>query len=101
MLSDAIVGTIRTAVPTLVGTFVAWLFGLGVQVDSDGEKALSAALVALLVAAYYALATLLERKVNPAFGWLLGIAKAPAYSRQSPPAPAPRVGAGPDYGADL
>ena len=30
-------------------------------------------LVTLSITLYYALVTVLERKVNPAFGWLLGV----------------------------
>jgi hypothetical protein len=91
MFADAVPAVIRTVVPAAVGAFISWLFGIGIQVDSEGENAINKALTVLLIAAYYALATLLERRVSPSFGWLLGMAKTPAYSHHSPPAAAPVV----------
>lgn len=83
MLSDAMIGLIRTFVPTVIGTAIAWLTTQGVFLDTAVQEQLSAAFVGLCVALYYGVVTLLERKVNPAFGWLLGYAKAPVY----PPKP--------------
>ena len=95
-MHDAVIALIRTFVPTLVGLIVAFLVAQGVTLDPELESALTAGLLALAVAGYYALVTLLERKVHPAFGWLLGVAKAPGYSNQAPPAPPPVVLDGPN-----
>lgn len=79
MFHDMLIAVIRTFVPSVVGTAIAWGIDHGVTVPDDVQVQLSAALVALCITLYYALVTLLERKVNPAFGWLLGVPKAPSY----------------------
>lgn len=81
MLRDAIIAVIRTFVPTAVGTALAWLGARGVVVDAETSALLIAALVAVCTTLYYVLVTWLEREVNPAFGWLLGFAKAPTYEQ--------------------
>lgn len=78
MLAQSLIAIIRTVVPTVVGTLIAWLAAKGLDLGAQ-QEALSTALVAACTALYYALVTLLERKVHPAFGWLLGAAKAPTY----------------------
>lgn len=83
MLSQPLIGLIRTAVPSLVGFALSWLAIRGFDLNPDTQEALVTSLTTLMIAAYYALVTLLERKVNPAFGWLLGVAKAPTYDATS------------------
>ena len=68
MLSDPIVRTIRTYVPMLLGYLVAQVPLLSGVIDTE-------ALTMAVVAGYYGLAALLENKVHPAFGWLLGLPK--------------------------
>jgi len=68
MLSDSIVRLIRTYVPLVVGYLVAQVPGLSGVIDTE-------ALTLAVIAGYYGLAALLENKVHPAFGWLLGIPK--------------------------
>jgi len=80
MLHDTLIAIIRTFVPSAVGIGIAWLIDQGLTVPDDVQTQLSAALVALCITLYYSLVTLLERKVNPAFGWLLGVPKAPSYT---------------------
>lgn len=79
MFAQSIIALIRTVVPTLVGTLFALLAARGLKLDGDAQAAFGAALIAACTALYYAAVSLLERKVNPAFGWLLGAAKAPTY----------------------
>jgi hypothetical protein len=79
MLAQSITALIRTAVPGVVGLFLGWLAARGFNLDPDTQAGLIAAVTAVAIAAYYALVSLLERKVNPAFGWLLGSAKVPTY----------------------
>lgn len=79
MLRDAIIALIRTFVPTAVGAALAWLAARGVVVDADTSGLLVAGLVAVCTTLYYSLVTYLEREVSPAFGWMLGVAKAPSY----------------------
>lgn len=83
MLAQSIIALIRTAVPSFIGLVVSWLAIRGFDLDLETQAALITALNTLLITAYYALVTFLERKVNPAFGWLLGMAKAPTYDATS------------------
>ncbi len=80
MLHDTLIAVIRTAVPSAVGVLIAWLLQRGVVIPDDVAMQLSGALVAVCITLYYALVTLLERKVHPAFGWLLGVPTAPTYA---------------------
>ncbi len=79
MLSDGIIALIRTAVPAIVGTVIAFFIDKGIDINPESQAALAAALIPICISLYYALATYLEREVNPAFGWLLGNPKAPSY----------------------
>ena len=79
MLAQSIIALIRTAVPGAVGVLLGWLAARGFNLDPDTQQGLIAALTGVAIALYYSLVTLLERKVNPAFGWLLGAAKTPTY----------------------
>lgn len=88
MFRDNIIAAIRTAVAALVGIVITWLFNVGVEVPADFEASLSAVLVAVITLGYNLVVGLLERRVNPYFGVLLGIPKAPAYGTvgtQTPP----------------
>lgn len=80
MLHDPIIALIRTFVPSLIGAAMAWATAKGFGIDETTSASLSAALVAICTALYYAAVTWLERKVDPAFGWLLGVPKAPSYN---------------------
>ncbi|MGI5136349.1 MULTISPECIES: hypothetical protein [unclassified Streptomyces] len=77
---DVLCGLWRTAVPLIVGWVVALLAHVYVHVD---EAALSQALVAFFSLAYYSLFRVLEAKVNPTFGWFLGLARPPMYDTKS------------------
>lgn len=79
MLHDSLIALIRTFVPAAIGSAIAWGASQGVVIPDDTQTQLTAALVTVCITLYYALVTLLERKVNPAFGWLLGMPKTPTY----------------------
>ncbi len=79
MLHDPLIALIRTLVPSAVGAALAWAAARGIGIDDQTSASLTAALVAICTALYYAAVTALERKVDPAFGWLLGVPKAPSY----------------------
>lgn len=85
MLSDSLIALIRTGVPAVVGTVIAFLIDRGVNISDDQVTALSAALIPVCISLYYALVTYLERNVNPNFGWLLGNPKAPTYDSGTTP----------------
>lgn len=83
MLSNFVIGAVRTYVPIAVGFLLTWLAtSLHVVVDPSSQAGLIGLCVALLSSGYYALARLLE-KWQPALGVLLGVPSAPAYQ---PPA---------------
>lgn len=73
---DTLAGLWRTIVPVIVGTVAAWLAHAGIGVDS---AAATVWLGAAFSSAYYALFHLLETHVSPKWGWLLGLARPPAY----------------------
>jgi len=83
-MGDAIVALIRTVVPAIVGSAIAWLIAQGVDLDADDVETIGVAVVTICIGLYYFLVTLLERKVNPAFGWLLGYATPPTYPSPRP-----------------
>lgn len=70
---------VRTFVATGVGTALAY-FGRKTGVVLDGETSAGAiqAGTAMTIGIYYLLVRSLEIKI-PGFGWLLGLAKLPAY----------------------
>jgi hypothetical protein len=76
-LGDVLVSLVRTIVPAIVGTLLAWLASRGLDLTAY-SNAVNAALVPLFIALYYALARLLERKW-PVFGLLLGARRQPSY----------------------
>ena len=79
-INNIVVSLIRTICPMLVGQIMTWLAAIGV-LDATGE--ISAQLIAsftlLFTTLYYALVRVLETKLSPKWGWLLGAAKAPEY----------------------
>ena len=78
-MNDWITSLIRTWVPTAVGIVVAFLVAQGVDLDQAAELQLSGGLVAVVTGVYYAVVRAAENKW-PAFGYLLGVAKAPTYN---------------------
>jgi len=81
VISNFGISLIRTWVPIAVGFVLSWLaVNAGVVVDDDSKAQLVAGLTAVLIALYYGLVHLLEQKF-PKFGWLLGQATRPQYSK--------------------
>lgn len=87
-MADLMPSLIRTLVPIVVGPLVA---RFGLDVNDPDNLALVSAVISYL---FYVLVRLVETRY-PAFGYLLGIAKQPAYS----PEPSPSPGAGEDVEA--
>lgn len=69
---------VRTLVPIIVGSVTAWLVGIGFPAGEEFEGLLTAVLTLAFGGLYYTVVRLLETYVTPKFGWLLGLAKAPA-----------------------
>jgi hypothetical protein len=82
MINDFATSLIRTYVPLAVGVALTWLAThFGVVLSDTDSQAAAAGAVAVLTAAYYLVARLLEKKW-PAAGVLLGRSKAPAYEQK-------------------
>lgn len=77
-MTDIGASLIRTVVPLIVGAIVAFLTSH--NIDTSGNEEFISQLVGALVAfLYYAAARVLETRVKPKFGWLLGKPAAPTY----------------------
>lgn len=81
-INAQIISIIRTFVPVLVGQIITWLATQGI-LDSTGEISglLITVFTLVFTTAYYALARYLETFVSAKFGWLLGYAKRPVYTK--------------------
>ena len=77
-MSNLVTAIIRTIIPVIVGYLATWLIGLGVNLDQAVWDGFSNQLVLILSGVYYAAVASLEAKW-PWFGWLLGLARRPAY----------------------
>jgi uncharacterized membrane protein (DUF441 family) len=77
---DLFTSWIRTAVPIVIGSVLAWLASQGVTVDDSLKTALDLVLGGSLSIVYYIVVRFLEVKW-PAVGWLLGTPKQPNYTK--------------------
>lgn len=77
------VGTsvIRTLVPVVVGSILAGLASIGLDLP---EGLVTEVVATVIITLYYAAVRLLETHVSPAWGWLLGVAKVPQYDALGP-----------------
>lgn len=75
-LSDYGRSIIRTVVPLIVGTVVAWLASRGINID---QATLLPLVDTLVAGAYYAVIRAAEKKW-PSMGWMLGAPGAPSYA---------------------
>ena len=78
-MSDFVTSLIRTWVPAGVAAGVTYVVTLGVEFDPAAETQIAAAAVLVVTAVYYGVVRALENRW-PAFGYLLGVAKAPTYN---------------------
>lgn len=67
---------VRTFVPVIVGALITVLTKIGADVSSEALELLVGSIV---TTAYYTVARVLETKVTPRFGWLLGAPRTPSY----------------------
>lgn len=78
-MTNFLVSLIRTWVPIGVGSLISFLVvNYGLVVDENLTAQLAAGLTGLIIAGYYLLARLLERKF-PQLGVLLGSTQKPVY----------------------
>jgi hypothetical protein len=77
------VGTsiVRTLVPVVVGSVLAALASVGLDLP---EGLVTEVVAAVIITLYYAAVRVLEEHVSPAWGWLLGVAKVPKYDELGP-----------------
>jgi hypothetical protein len=80
-LGDNVISLIRTYVPMAVGFALSLFVSHGLNVDPSLKITLTALITSGLSAAWYTLVRLLE-SMWPGFGWLLGVAKTPAYGTE-------------------
>lgn len=78
-MNDIITSLVRTYVPVIVGSVIAWLAARGINVDEGTSAAAVTALTGVIILAYYTVVRLLERKF-PKIGVLLGSTKKPEYT---------------------
>jgi hypothetical protein len=71
--SDLETSLVRTLIPVIVGAVAGWLAHHGIHEPL-------VLITSVITYAYYLIARILEHYLSPKFGWLLGAAKAPAYS---------------------
>jgi hypothetical protein len=75
------VSLIRTWVPIAVGAVLAWVARkYDVVIDEDTAATTVVQATGIVIGIYYAIVRLLEEKVAPGYGWLLGAAKKPVYT---------------------
>ena len=78
-MTNFLISLIRTYVPIAVGSVISFLVvQYGFVIDESITGQLVAGLTGLLIAGYYLLARLLERKF-PQLGFLLGTSAVPVY----------------------
>lgn len=81
MFHDSMIAAIRTGVAALVGSLVAYLISQGLDLDESFAVNLTTAMTILAIAGYNYFVIILEKKVNPKFGYLLGVPKTPSYNK--------------------
>lgn len=78
-MTNYVSSVIRTWVPIIIGTAVAWLSAhAGFVLDESSQAGLIAATTGSAIGIYYAVVRWAEQKF-PQIGWLLGLAKPPTY----------------------
>lgn len=75
---------LRTITPVVVGILLTAALKAGISIP-DGLA--TDTVTAVLTGAYYTLIRVLEVRFHAAWGWALGLAKAPAYSTLPAPSP--------------
>lgn len=78
-MNDLIVSFIRTYVPIAVGTFISWLATKGLDIDAQTGAGLITFLTGIIIAAYYGIVRVLEKRF-PQVGILLGSVRKPEYT---------------------
>lgn len=79
-MSDIVIARIRTIVPGIIAAALTWLAStLDIVISSDTVTAVIGLVMTVILAVWYIVVSWLEKKVGPAWGWLLGYPKRPTY----------------------
>lgn len=81
-MKDLFDSLVRTYVPWIVGVILGWLVSLGIPLDPEVEAQLTIVIMGATTFVWYALVRIFEVYVSPKFGWLLGLGKAPEYTKK-------------------
>lgn len=81
-VTGVLTSIVRTAVPYIVGLLVTLAAKAGLDLDDGTLQSIGALLTVAIGTAYYAAVRELETRFSPAWGWLLGRAKRPAYGQE-------------------
>lgn len=77
-MNDLVIAQIRTTVPVIIASLLAWAATeLGVVIDDQSSTMVTGAAVAILSAGWYAIARHLEK--IPGLRWMLGVSRTPEY----------------------
>jgi len=79
---DILASVVRTVVPLVIGYVITWASQIGFTVSEDQSAALAALLTGVISAIYYAIVRFLETNYSDKWGWLLGWATAPTYTKE-------------------
>jgi hypothetical protein len=78
-VTGVLTSIVRTAVPYLVGLIVTLAAKAQLELDEGTIESIGALLTVVVGTVYYAIVRELETRFSPSWGWLLGLAKRPAY----------------------
>jgi|SRR6478609_10462612 len=102
-----VIETLKALGPSIIRTVTSWIIGWVVtllavhfNITWDPDPVIVQAVATVVGLIWYALFRILEEKVSPKFGWLLGLPGPPTYQApvQPPPDP-PDDGGAPGYQA--
>lgn len=74
----------RTFTPIIAGAVIGWFVTIGIDLDPEFAPTLIIVITGAFQGLYYLAVRLFELYVSPKFGWLLGLAKTPAYETPEP-----------------
>lgn len=79
-MNNLVISWIRTTVPVIVGSVIAYLVSKGISVPEDIAASVTGLLTVLFTALYYIVVRQLEQWKSK-FGLLLGVASQPKYKK--------------------
>lgn len=80
-VKDLFIGIARTASPMIAGYVISLFAMAGLELSPEQQVQVSFLVFSAISLLYYVLARVCEEYVSPKFGWLLGVAKTPDYTK--------------------